>query len=201
MSKIIDTTVDGIGHVTDAPEGIIRLRIVGDTWAIDSDVRKLAKGVAAKLAHSLVGAPMNVRTVMRGDAPVTLVDYAPIARGTRKPAETAAPATGGDDRLAYLERELARVTALLTAKGGKRAKVATPAPVAKVAKLNTFVADVIAPRAAARAAASCQTCRDFGVVRGVGERKGQAYRTQAGADAATAAGRSAKCKHSAKRSA
>lgn len=65
------------------------------------------------------------------------------------------------------------------------AGMAAKAPTAPV-KASTFVADVIAPRAAKRAAASCTTCADFGIVRGAGKRRGEAYSTANGARGALA---------------
>jgi hypothetical protein len=68
-----------------------------------------------------------------------------------------------------------------------RAVVANPRAGVPTAKApSTFVQDVIAPRAARKAAASCTTCQDYGVVRGAGKRRGDAYSTANGARGALA---------------
>lgn len=158
--------------IADAPEGVIRVYVPG---ADDSEGRKIARTAAAGVAHGLVGGVLRSVKANRG----YVRDYAPV---TRRAAAPAAPApTTGDDRLAFLERELARVTALLADQG-------TPAPAAK-----REVPPVIAARIAASHAITCKTCRDLGVVRGVGKNAGQPYRTADGAAAAKAAGRAVKC--------
>lgn len=100
-----------------------------------------------------------------------------LAVGTPEWAANVHPQEEG--REAFLLREIARLSAL----AGESTAPAAASP--RAAKANPF--------AAKRAAATCKTCDDFGVVRKAGDRAGKAYRTQAGADAAKANGNAVPC--------
>jgi len=145
------------------------------------DARKLA----AKEAHTLVGGAQNPRNATHDGRRVTLVDYAPVQR---RQASAPAPAqtVPAPDALASMsKRELRDLVAQLLA-----ARATAPAPASKPAR---EIPPVIAARIAKSHAITCKTCRDLGVVRGVGADAGKPYRTQNGADAAKVAGRAVPC--------
>lgn len=161
-----------------------------------ADDKRTARTLAMREAHGVVGAAVMSRSgrsfvfdfapVVKRQAPtedvritVTKPAVDPVIRARVGKRQTAIT-TGEDDRLAFLERELARVTALLAATAGEAP--VKPAKAAKPAK----PAYVPTPEQARRKSAKCPTCQDLGVVRGSGSRAGQAYRTAAGAAAATA---------------
>lgn len=159
-----------------ADEDLVRVAITG---AQTAEALKAARSIAAKAAHTIVGKPQNATRTADG----WTVDYAPIRRRAAVPAPEVAEelAVGQSAALADMTRdELLALLAALTA---------PKAPAPKAPKADRPVPDFIAK---ARAI-TCRTCRDHGVVRGVGQRAGQPYRTADGAKAATAAGRSAKC--------
>jgi hypothetical protein len=136
------------------------VRVTFPAKPVRSDLTQAGKKLAAGVAHTLVGKAQNV--TRRGQ--VWTADYAPIRPGVSLTGETApaAPAaspTGDDDRLAWLERELARVTALLAAQAGATAPAA--APVAPVSESTARIQAKIA----ASAALKCKVCRDLGVIR------------------------------------
>jgi len=178
----MSTTTTRQATRVDSPEGTIRVYVPGQD---DTPARSAARSLACKIHGGVtVGrTPAGVKA-NRGHvytfSPVAVVRP---ARPTAKPAKPAKPAKA-DDRLAYLTRELARVTAELAKVQGK------PAPVAKPAR---EVPPAIAARIAASHAITCKTCRDLKVVRGVGSRAGQPYRTADGAAAAKQAGRAVPC--------
>jgi hypothetical protein len=158
-------------------------RVTFATMPERSDLTQVGRKAAAGAAHTLVGAAQNVSN--RGSH--WTADYAPLSRKSKAaaPEVAQAPEVTGDDRLAYLERELARVTALLADSRVGDVKVADA--------VAREVPPVIAAKIAASRAIVCKSCRDLGVVRGVGKNAGQPYRTADGAAAATAAGRAVKC--------
>jgi hypothetical protein len=140
---------------------------------VDSDaLRKAARKVACGEAHTAtIGKLVSVRD---GAGKVTYT-WGPVTTrsGAAKPAAPEVPA--GPDLASMSKRELRELVETLLA--------------AQVVKPAREVPDFIAR---ARTA-TCKTCRDFGVVRGVGQDAGNPYRTQNGADAAKAAGRAVKC--------
>lgn len=120
-------------------------------------------------------------TITRPAVERVTVDTPPVgATGKRKAAPVV---TGEDDRLAFLERELARVTALLAATAGEPVSLTKAA---KPAKARPAYVPTAEQARRAQGGHSCDTCQDLHVVRGSGPRAGQAYRTAAGAAAATA---------------
>lgn len=166
-------------------------RVSFDAKPERSDLTQAGRKAAAGAAHTLVGSAQNV--VKRGKREWS-ADYSPLAKrpATAVAAPVAPEVTGDDDRLAYLERELARVTALLAdTRPTTHAEDLDP-DVALVARARV-IPPVIAAKIAASRAITCKACRDLGVVRGVGANAGKPYRTANGAEAATAAGRSRKC--------
>lgn len=90
----------------------------------------------------------------------------------------AAPSLTADQVATMGKRELREALLALLA-------APAPAPVKAPREVPDFIARA--------RKATCHTCRDLKVVRGVGADAGKPYRTQKGADAATAAGRSVKC--------
>lgn len=116
---------------------------------------------AALAARKVVPGVPPVRTLKRDDAP--------------------APARGGDDRLAWLERELARVTAALAEATGAPVSVPAPAPAREL------------PAFLRKEPVACEHCRDFGLVRAQGPNAGNAYKTLKGAQASHADGRAKAC--------
>jgi hypothetical protein len=157
-------------------------RVTFATMPERSDLTQVGRKAAAGAAHTLVGAAQNVSN--RGSH--WTADYAPLSRKSAAAPEVApAPEVSGEDRTAWLERELARVTALLADSRVGDVKVADA--------VAREVPPVIAAKIAASRAIVCKSCRDLGVVRGVGKNAGQPYRTADGAAAATAAGRAVKC--------
>jgi len=134
--------------------GIVRVSF--DAKPVRSDLTQAGRTLAAGEAHTLVGSAQNVRKSGKG---TWSADYAPLRKVSPKPATpTAAPeVTGEDDRLAFLERELARVTALLAA----QATAPAAAPVAPVSESTAKGQAKIA----ASHALTCKVCRDLGVIR------------------------------------
>lgn len=159
--------------VVSAREDLVTLAIPGKDAS--REALREARKIAAKAAHTLVGGAQNVRNAKHDGRMVTLADYAPV-RKRQAGAETAPAGDPRDALIAELEAKLAELR-------GAPAQT-TPA---------REVPPVIAKRIAASHALTCKTCRDLRVVRGVGSDAGKHYRTLAGAQAATAAGRSAKC--------
>lgn len=155
----------------------------------DSTARDLARKAAQKAAHTpLIGRTPPARRAtldgFRGHAwtfsPVTVVR---ASDGTvRAPEqEEEAPEQAPELDLSTLSRK--QLLALLTAQTAP-----APAPVKGKAgkgkaKANTFVRDVIAPRAAKRAAAKCKRCADYGIVPGRGPKfdAGKPFRSGNGA--------------------
>jgi hypothetical protein len=146
---------------------------------VDSDaLRKAARKVACGEAHTAtIGKLVSVRD---GAGKVTYT-WGPVTlrTGAAKPPvtpEVATPEVATPDLAGMSKRELRALVETLLA--GQ----AAPKPAREV------------PEFIARSrAATCRTCRDLGVVRGVGQDAGKPYRTQKGADAAKAAGRAVKC--------
>jgi hypothetical protein len=188
------------------------VRVTFDSKPVRSDLTQAGRKLAAGVAHTLVGSAQNVRK----SGKVWTADYSPLRKVAAKPvghdlgwlpesrisddqlAARQAEVTGEDDRLAYLERELARVTDLLAAVTGTTAnsRPIPPAPTARV------VPDKIAAKIAASAALACKVCRDYGVVRLTPRENGRVnFRSADGARAATAAGRSRKCECQARQTA
>jgi hypothetical protein len=179
-------------HSVDAAADTARVWV--DQVTPDRAAVKAARKVAAQALHTIVGAPLTVTPDGKGAAYLVI----PAIR-SRRAATPAAPVVDAPSALdnavgaaafraavespdvATLRAELDRITALLDALTGGQAAPA-PAPAREV------------PEFIKRAQAiTCRTCRDHGVVRGVGQKAGQPYRTADGAAAATAAGRSVKC--------
>lgn len=133
-----------------------------------------AAGTAAVGAVETTGRGFTVRVSAKALAARKVVGKVPSAKALapEAPADPVAVA------LASLDPAVRALLAPVIA-AGMAAKAPTKAP-------STFVADVIAPRAAKRAAASCTTCADYGVVRGAGKRRGEAYSTANGARGALA---------------
>jgi len=135
--------------------GIVRVSF--DAKPVRSDLTQAGRTLAAGEAHTLVGSAQNVRKSGKG---TWSADYAPLRKVSPKPATpTAAPeVTGEDDRLAFLERELARVTALLAAQASGPVAPVAQAPVSEsTAKVQAKIA--------ASHALTCKVCRDLGVIR------------------------------------
>jgi hypothetical protein len=180
-------------------------------WVDSAEPDRAAIAAARKIAcgalHTIVGKPLTVESAGDGASYVTfpairsrrtttpevITDPAPApvkaGKGKGKPAPTALDDAVGaaafraaveSPDVETLKRELDRITALLAAVTGT-----APAPVKAPRAVPEFIARA--------QSVTCRTCRDLKVVRGVGAKAGQPYRTQAGADAATAAGRSVKC--------
>jgi hypothetical protein len=160
--------------------------VVRTTVPDSPESRALARKLACGEAHTA-----TIGKLTRVDETGTGVTYTwgPVTpRGTRKPApapvrETASgPASG---QVADLIANLAQLTpdvraAIVAALTGD-----SPAPAPAPRELPEFI-----KRAQA---VTCRTCRDHGVVRGVGANAGKPYRTADGAAAAKAAGRAVKC--------
>lgn len=175
-----------ITRVDQVSVGVFRVTFSGKPER--SDLTQAGRNAAAGEAHTLVGAAQNVRQAGK----VWTADYSPIRRTAPAAAPAQAPEASGDDnRLAYLERELARVTDLLAAVTGTTANARpmppTPVPVSPGAAK-------IAAKIAASHALACKVCRDYGVVRLTPRENGRVnFRSVDGAAQATAAGRSRVC--------
>lgn len=165
-----------VPQVTSVREDLITVAVPGRTPG--RDVMREARKLAAGAAHTLVGGAQNVRPGKLDGRVITLADFAPVRR--RQAGQ--APAASVDDLRA---REVAELRARLAELTGE------PAP--KAPRRPREVPPKIAARIAASHALACKTCRDLGVVRGVGANAGKAYRTRNGADAAKAAGRAVPC--------
>lgn len=142
----------------------------------DSDVlRKAARKVACGEAHTAtIG---KLIKVAEGAGKVTYTWGPVVTRaGAAKAAPKAAPAPESGD-VSRLVRKIAKLQAELDALVG--------ATVPATREVPEFIARA--------RAATCHTCKDLGVVRGVGADAGKPYRTAKGAEAAKAAGRAVKC--------
>jgi hypothetical protein len=171
-------------HSVDAAADTARVWV--DSATPDRAAVKAARKVAAQALHTIVGAPLTVTPDGQGAAYLVIPAIRARKAGTPAPApvtpDQVTPGDAVDGLIANLKAltpdAIARVVAALT--GGQAAPA--PAPARDV------------PEFIKRAQAiTCRTCRDHGVVRGVGSKAGQPYRTADGAAAATAAGRSVKC--------
>jgi hypothetical protein len=148
--------------------------VVVATGVDSPETRAAARKAACGEAHTAtIG---KLVKVAEGAGKVTYT-WGPVTpRGTRK----AAPAASVSDLVAL---EIAELQARLAELTG-----AAPAPAAPRAEF--------APIKAARErreAAACETCLDYGVVRGAGKHAGEHYRTADGAAASTAKGNSRPC--------
>jgi hypothetical protein len=157
-------------------------RVWVDSAAPDRAALKIAAKIAAGALHTIVGKPLTVTPDGQGAAYVVY----PAIRTRRASAEPVAPepvaAPEPVDPVAALTAQVAALQAQLAALTGGAAPAAAPAAPREV------------PAFIARArAVTCRTCRDHGVVRGVGANAGKPYRTADGAKAAKAAGRTVKC--------
>jgi hypothetical protein len=155
-----------------------------DTPELRAAMRKAACGEAHT---ATIGKLLKVAPTGEGGPGATLaLTWGPVtARGgalvQATPVTDDAPVVDAADadEVAKLTRKLAKITARLAELG------AAPAPVKAAREVPEFIARA--------RKVTCHTCRDLKVVRGVGADAGKPYRTQKGADAATAAGRSVKC--------
>lgn len=161
----------------------VTTRMSGDVLVVTVTGAKDA-AEARKLAQKAAGTAAVGSAVPHPDKPVHTVHVSAKALAARKvvgsvpPAKAlAAPADALTAVLASLDPAVAKV--IRAALKGAEAPAAPKAP-------NTFVTDVIGKRAAAKAAAHCTTCADFGIVRGAGKRAGEAYTTANGARGALA---------------
>lgn len=176
-------------HSLDARLDAARVYVAGTATPGKPELAE-ARKIAMRALHTLVGKPLFVEPG-DGGAYVTYpaLRSRKVAPATAAPAPSApavaAPAPAPVSRKAALKAAgltAAQVSAVLAILGGGGLDPVAPAPAREV------------PDFIARArAVTCKCCRDLGVVRGIGSKAGQPYRTQAGADAATQAGRSVKC--------
>jgi hypothetical protein len=174
-------------HSVDAAADTARVWV--DSATPDRAAVKAARKVAAQALHTIVGAPLTVTPDGQGAAYLVIPAIRARKAGTPAPApvtpDQVTPGDAVDGLIANLKAltpdAIARVVAALTPDQATPA----PAPVAPAREVPDFI-----KRAQA---ITCRTCRDHGVVRGVGQKAGQPYRTADGAAAATAAGRSVKC--------
>lgn len=161
--------------VNGAPEGIVRVFVPG----VDNgtEERAAARKAAQATAHTIhVGrTPVGKRGKVDGVAGYTF-DFAPVTRQSLVEGSVPQVADGKPGKGKGKGK-----------RSGKGKGKATP---------NTFVRDVIAPRAARRAAVSCKRCEDFGIVPTVGKRAeaGKAFRTVNGATSSPSAGKCPACK-------
>ena len=165
--------------------------MVGDLMRVT--VRGAADGrEARKLAQKAAGTAAVGSAVPRGKG-THVIDVSAKALAARKvvgslpPAKALATPDPLAAVLASLDPAVADVIRAALAAKAPKAAAAPKAP-------STFVTDVIAPRAAAKAAAHCKTCADLGVVRAGGKRKGEAYSTPNGARGAVNAAKCPACK-------
>jgi hypothetical protein len=159
-------------HAHVAGRNVVVTLTGGDSPAARKDARKAA---CAEAHTATIGKLLRVDDTPTG----TRYTWGPVTpRGTRKPAPAKpAPAASVSDLVAL---EIAELRARLAELTGE-----TPAPAPAPRELPEFI-----KRAQA---VTCRTCRDHGVVRGVGANAGKPYRTADGAAAAKAAGRAVKC--------
>lgn len=153
-----------------SPDGIVRLRVSGGDWS-DAVVRKTARTWASREVHTLVGGPSNVQRT-RG---ATLVDFPVVTRtATDRDVHDVAPTP---EAAPTATPDLADLVAQIAALQAQVAALAANPP----AQENSFHRDVISRKGAEKAAAACKTCKDYGVVRAGGKRKGDAYLSESGA--------------------
>lgn len=173
----MSTTITRTATRVDSPEGTIRVYVPG---ADDAPSRSAARSLACKIHGGItVGrTPVGVagkRGHVYTFTPVTVVRPAKAA-----PTAKAPKADPRDAMIAELTAKLAELTG-------------TPVQAAKAAKAPRVIPPQVQARIDASHRITCKTCRDLKVVRGVGSRAGQPYRTADGAAAAKAAGRAVPC--------
>lgn len=163
-----------------------------DTPATRKDARTLCQREVGTVA---IGALQDTTQVAGGHVyvftpnlarmakPVAEVNVANVMAEVEAESDARLAAYAVEDtsaRLDRLEGAILALTEAVAALAGAKAPKASAAPKAPKAP-SSFVAEVIAPRAAKRAVVTCATCQDHGVVRGSGPRAGQPFRTANGA--------------------
>lgn len=171
-----------------APSGVIRVHVTGPA---DKAGRAAAR-LAAQRHHGF--GPIGKTPAGRPADGGHIYDFAPVVRSTTAPraaATKAAPvvkAAPAPDALAAVLASLdPAVAQVIRAALGPAATVGALPAVPREPRADE-------PEFIRRArAVTCRTCRDLGVVRGVGASAGKPYRTANGAEAAKAAGRAVPC--------
>lgn len=197
------TTVPTI--LSGAPDGVIRVFTSGRPTDVDMpDVRKVARS-AAQRHHGFgsVGSnPVPVPAKFRDVAGLAW-DFTPVTSRRAVDATPAAPAPaprkgkgkgrkGSADAAAMLRKVLAGDLDPSEALAALATLAGTTAPTGK-GKGKSAPAKDRPAFLGKRDDATCETCQDYGVVRKAGSRAGGAYKTQGGADTATANGNAVPC--------
>lgn len=210
-SKVSTATADGRSAIQVASDpGIIRVFVPGKA---DTSARSAARSVACKIHGSIaVGRNPEAVPTKSGKTAGHTWSFAPVtvtkssrrttkSSGTAKVTRKVAPkATDGADSFAALSVELDGLTAHLrdlqeriaSFAGGHLPVEDMPKASVKLTRTEPKAQREL-PEWLVKDEPNCTKCRDFGVVRGIGPKAGEPYKTLGGAEAATAAGHSVAC--------